>query len=69
MNNAIRIEESEDGLIAVEDNYFVIFYKTIEREFHGHVREWKQLTDHMKNTLINHGLAKRSGKIIGQSIK
>jgi hypothetical protein len=67
LNNAYKIESSEDALIAVEEDYFVIFYKTMEREFHGHIRQWNQLTDHMKNTLIRNGLTKRSGKIIRQS--
>ncbi|RKM35960.1 adhesin, partial [Moraxella catarrhalis] len=31
--------------------------------YHGHVRTWDELTQEMKNVLINNGLSNKKGKI------
>lgn len=65
LDKAFPIEGSQDSFINLDgNNNFVVFYKTIGREFHGHIRTWNELTQFMKNTLINKGLVRRSGKII-----
>ncbi|HSC25175.1 MAG TPA: hypothetical protein VLB80_03110 [Candidatus Babeliales bacterium] len=69
LDNAFSIEGSQDSFIAIDGKEFVVFYKTMTHEFHGHIRTWKQLTHFMKNTLIHQGLVRRSGKIIRSALK
>ena len=41
----------------------VIFDETGSGVYHGHVRTWEQLTQEMKNVLINNGTHDRKGKV------
>jgi len=69
LDKAFKVEDSPNTFIAMEENTFVVFYKTMENEFHAHIRIWKELTPFMKNTLINQGLVRRSGKIIKNALE
>lgn len=65
LNASIKIKATSDRRIAVDKSSgeFVIFDKTINNIYHGHVRTWSELTQEMKNVLINNGLVDRKGKI------
>ena len=62
---SIKIKDTSDRRIAVDKSTgeFVIFDKTIDNVYHGHVRTWDELTQEMKNVLINNGLSNKKGKI------
>ncbi|MCL1624322.1 polymorphic toxin-type HINT domain-containing protein [Moraxella sp. Tifton1] len=62
---SIKIKDTSDRRIAVDKSTgeFVIFDKTIDNIYHGHVRTWDELTQEMKNVLIGSGLVNKKGKI------
>ena len=66
LNESIKIKDTSDRRIAVDKNTgeFVIFDKTIDNIYHSHVRTWNELTQEMKNLLINKGFVNRKGKIL-----
>lgn len=66
LNESIKIKDISDRRIAVDKNTgdFVIFDKTIDNIYHSHVRTWNELTQEMKNLLINKGFVNRKGKIL-----
>jgi filamentous hemagglutinin len=43
---------------------FVVFDRTINSTFHGHVRSWNDLHPDMQNALIRAGMADRRGNVI-----
>lgn len=43
---------------------FVVFDRTSEGVFHGHVRPWNELTPQKQNTLRRSGMADRRGRIL-----
>ena len=63
---SIKIKDTSDRRIAVDKSTgeFVIFDKTIDNIYHSHVRTWNELTQEMKNLLINKGFVNRKGKIL-----
>ncbi len=44
---------------------FVVFDRTLNGTYHGHVRSWKDLHPDMQQALIKSGQADRRGNIIG----
>lgn len=50
--------------VDAEDDEFVVFDKTSDGVFHGHVRPWEGLTDQMQRLLIRAGKVTSKGKII-----
>ena len=46
-----------------ENKEFNVFDEHSEGKFHGHVRQWGELTQEMKNVLIDAGLVNKKGKI------
>jgi filamentous hemagglutinin len=46
------------------DNEFVVFDKTKDNVYHGHVRSWKDLHVDMQNILKKAGMADSKGKIL-----
>ena len=47
----------------ISDKEIVVLDQTSPRLFHGHVRLWKELTQEMKNALVDAGLCTLKGKI------
>jgi hypothetical protein len=52
--------------IAIEENYFVILKKTMEREFHGYIVKWGDVPIHLQNSLKRYGAVDASGEILKQ---
>ncbi len=50
--------------VDVENKEFNVFDEHSEGKFHGHVRQWGELTQQMKNVLIDAGLVNKKGKIL-----
>ena len=63
LNKSIPIGTTTSRRISVDGNQFVIFDETTSGVFHGHVRTWSQLTQPMKNALIDAGYVTSRGKI------
>ena len=51
--------------IDYETGEFAVFDQTSNGVFHGHVRDWKDLTSQMQNALRNAGMVDRKGNILG----
>lgn len=76
LNNSYAVDGSDKIRVAIEDNVFVIFRKTLINEqhgyseYHGYVVNWTQLESRWKEcysiikTLLNNKLITLSGKII-----
>ncbi len=68
LDESVRIKElgvSERRVgIDYETGEIVVFDKTINNIFHGHVVSWKDLRQEAKNALIKNGLTTPKGKII-----
>jgi hypothetical protein len=47
-----------------ENKEFNVLDEHSEGKFHGHVRQWGELTQEMKNVLIDAGLVNKRGKIL-----
>ena len=44
---------------------FVVFDRTINSTYHGHVRPWKDLHPDMQKALIRSGMVDKRGNIVG----
>jgi hypothetical protein len=64
LDHSLPLNSNTDRRISVDNNEFVIFDKTSNGVYHGHVRTWDELTQNMRNVLINAGKVTRKGKII-----
>ncbi len=64
LDNSFEVPDKEKIRIALSDDQFVVLTRTLEGLYHGHVRAWRELTQDMRNVLINQGLVKDTGKII-----
>lgn len=64
LNKSIPVKPTTTRRISVEGDKFVVFDETSPGIFHGHIREWSQLTDAMKNALKNAGVVNKRGKIL-----
>jgi hypothetical protein len=40
-----------------------------ESEYHGHVRNWDEMTDNMRNSFIKNGLTDKRGNIINPQLR
>lgn len=65
LDNSFQIKNlNKPRRIAISNEEFVVLDRTMEGEFHGHVRTWEELDENMQNTLIEVGLVTHRGKII-----
>ena len=66
LRNSYRVSDSAPRRIGVDiaNKEIVVLDRTKEGLWHGHVRDWNQLTQAMRSTLIKNGLADPRGRII-----
>jgi hypothetical protein len=66
LDNSLELPGNTTRRIGVdtENKEFNVFDEHAEGKFHGHVRQWGELTQQMKNVLIDAGLVNRKGKIL-----
>ncbi|TRX34060.1 adhesin [Flavobacterium sp. ZT3R18] len=66
LDNSLELPGNTTRRVGVdtENKEFNVFDEHAEGKFHGHVREWGELTQQMKNVLIEAGLVNRKGKIL-----
>ena len=57
-------ENTTDRRIGISNDEIVILDKTSDGLYHGHVREWSELTEKMKSVLRKAGLVDKKGNII-----
>lgn len=50
--------------VGVSDGELVVFDETTEGVFQGHVCDWDEMSQQMKNALISSGKTNKKGKII-----
>ncbi len=55
LDNSFSIGNNTTRRIGVSNGEFVVFDETSSGVFHGHVRQWSELTQRMKNVLIEWG--------------
>ncbi len=71
LERSVRVKETSTRRVAADPmaQEFVVFDETQPGTeiFHGHVRQWSELTQEMQNALVNAGQATRKGKIIGSN--
>ena len=63
LDNSVAIGKNTPRRIGISDKEIVVLDQTSPRLFHGHVRLWKELTQEMKNALVDAGLCTLKGKI------
>ena len=63
LDNSVSVGKNTSRRIGISDGEIVILDQTSPRLFHGHVRIWQDLTQEMKNALVNAGLTTLKGKI------
>lgn len=64
LDNSFEFKDTSPRRIAVSNGQFVVMDQTSPGIFHGHVREWDDLRQKMKNVLIKNKVVKPNGKII-----
>ena len=64
LDNSVKISVNTTRRVGISHGQFVVLDETSSGVFHGHVREWKDLTTAMKNALINAGKVTKKGKIL-----
>jgi RHS repeat-associated protein len=66
LENSLELPGNTTRRVGVdpENKEFNVFDEHSEGKFHGHVRQWGELTQQMKNVLIDAGLVNRKGKIL-----
>lgn len=64
LNNSLPINQSTTRRIGISQGEFVVLDETGGGIFHGHVREWKDLTQQMQAVLRRSGLVTKKGKIL-----
>lgn len=67
LNDSVLVKPSEPRRIGIDPHTkeFVVIDFSTEGTFHGHVRPWGALNQHMKNALIRAGKTNRKGKLLG----
>jgi hypothetical protein len=67
LDKSIQVTGSSPRRVGVdpETGEFVVFSRTSEGVFHGHVRPWAELRPEMQNALVDAGMVTRRGKILG----
>lgn len=65
LDNSIQVKPTSPRRIGIDSKNgdFVVFDKTSDNVFHGHVREWKDLHPDMQNALQKSGKVSGNGKI------
>ena len=63
LNNSVEVEDSS-GRVGVSDGEFVVLKETSPGKYHGHVRNWEELTGDMQEALKKYKLASPKGKIL-----
>ena len=63
LDNSIQVKGTSPRRVGVDkaNGEIVVFDKTSDGIFHGHVRSFKDLTSQKQNALINSGLADKKG--------
>ncbi len=66
LENSLELPGNTTRRVGVdtENKEFNVFDEHSEGKFHGHVRKWGELTQQMKNVLIDAGLVNKKGKIL-----
>lgn len=66
LDNSVRIKDTSPRRVGVDPKTkdIVVFDQHLEGKFHGHVREWGELTSEMQNALRNSGLVNARGKVL-----
>jgi hypothetical protein len=64
LDNSFDIPGKERTRIGTSNNQFVVLNKTSEGLYHGHVRNWNELTRDMQNALKEAGIVTGKGKFI-----
>ena len=66
LNNSVSIADTTTRRIGIDPNTdeIVVIDDTNTGKYHGHVRTWDQLTQAMKNALVEDGLIDKKGRII-----
>lgn len=64
LDNSIMINDRTTRRIGISEGEFVVLDETMEGLFHGHVRNWNELSDTMKAELRKAGLVNKKGKIL-----
>lgn len=67
LDNSFELPKSVNSTstrrLAISYDEFVVLDQTRAGEFHGHVRDWKNLTDDMQRELLRRKLVNNSGRI------
>ncbi len=63
LDNSVSIGSTTARRIGVSDGQIVVLDQTSSGIYHGHVRNWGDLTQQMKNALMKAGMVTRKGKI------
>lgn len=66
LDNSVRVKDTSPRRVGVDPKTkdIVVFDQHLEGKFHGHVREWGELTSEMQNALRNAGLVNARGKVL-----
>ncbi len=66
LDHSLQIKDTSPRRVGIDydTGEFVIFDSHAPGKYHGHIREWDQLEQSQKNTLIQAGMADRRGKIL-----
>lgn len=62
----MRVKDTSPRRVGIDPKTkdIVVFDQHLEGKFHGHVREWGELTSEMQNALRNAGLVNARGKVL-----
>lgn len=66
LDNSVRVKDTSPRRVGVDPKTkdIVVFDQHLEGKFHGHVREWGELTSEMQNALRSSGLVNARGKVL-----
>lgn len=67
LNLSVQVKPTSPRRVGIDysTGEFVVFDKTINNIYHGHVREWSDLHPDMQRALQGSGMADRRGNILG----
>jgi len=66
LDNSVQVKASSPRRVGIDraNAEIVVFDEHLPGRFHGHVRDWDDLTSRMQNALKNAGLVNKQGRII-----
>ncbi len=66
LDTSVEVRPTSSRRIGIdyEKGEFVVFDKTINNIYHGHVRDWNELSSEMQNALRKAGMTDKNGKIM-----